>query len=83
MTAVMLPAVSVIPMWFVVVGVILAAGAAPLATWAARALRSQLARRFLLALAFAIILSLTLGVSTVYAVSVKCDWYDVLFWLCG
>ena len=56
---------------------------APIATWLARALRSQLARRFLLAVACAIVVSLTLGARTVYAVAVgPCDWSWYWLWIC-
>jgi hypothetical protein len=82
MVAVLLPAVSVVPVWLVVAGVILAAGLAPIATWAGRALRSQLARRFLLAVFFACILA-----RTTYAVICPscgdCDpWWLEWFWIC-
>jgi len=83
MVAVLLPAVSVVPIWFVIVGVVLAAGLAPIATWAGRALRSQLARRFLLAVACAIVVALTIGVTTVYAVAFgPCDSAWWWLWMC-
>jgi hypothetical protein len=80
MFAVLLPSVSAVPLWVLMLGVMLAAGVTPLATWAARAIRSQLARRFLLAVAIAIVLSLTVGASTVYAVAFgPCD--SIYWWL--
>lgn len=79
MVAVMLPAVSVVPVWFLIVGVVLAAGLAPMATWCARALRSQLARRFLLA----VLLATFLGASSVFAAGYCCcDDFWIIFGIC-
>lgn len=84
--AVVLPMLSVVPAWVLIAGVVIAAGLTPLATWAVSALRSRMVRLFLVAVAFAIVISLTLGVGTSYAAIKGCDtcteWWCVIFWLC-
>ena len=80
--AVLLSTTSVVPLWILIVGVMLAAGVTPLATWAVSKLRSQMARRFLLAFAVAVVLSLTLGVGTAQAVVFRCDSDWWWLWIC-
>jgi hypothetical protein len=58
-------------------------GAGPVLSAIFSACRKPSVRRFVIAFIVACIFSLTAGVANAYAIVIKCDWYDVLWWLCG
>lgn len=68
--------------WFMAV-VVAFIGIGPLLSWLVSAWKRPRIRRVTIACVLAVAISLTLGVKTAHAVSIKCDWYDILFWLCG